>query len=133
MDAVVVVVVVDVVVDEWMFTLVHGLPLSNDCSLAPIPPRSHWVQRFGLSDSSKKSNPQLQILNWSEPYNIGLLVAHLLLPVKEGTTNYSIHLTRNRHWEKVPKEMYLKPKRISSCYLKKRKPIKIPKKKKEET
>ena len=31
------------------------------------------VQRFRLSYSSKKSNPQLQILNRSEPYNIRLL------------------------------------------------------------
>ena len=31
------------------------------------------------------------MLNRSEPYSIGLLVMQLQLPVKEGTTNYSIH------------------------------------------
>ena len=62
---------------------------------------SQW-QRFGQSDSSKKSNPQLQILNWSEPYSIGLSVVQLLLPVKEGTTNYSIQFVQY-----VPREKYL--------------------------
>ena len=59
-------------------------------------------QRFGQSDSSEKSNPQLQILNWSEPYSIGLSVVQLLLPVKEGTTNYSIQFVQY-----VPRERYL--------------------------
>ena len=60
---------------------------------------SQW-QRFGQSDSSKKSKPQLQILNWSEPYSINLSVVQLLLPVKEGTTNYSIQIVQY-----VPREI----------------------------
>ena len=71
---------------------------------------SQW-QRFGQSDSSKKSKPQLQILNWSEPYSIGLSVVQLLLPVKEGTTNYSIQFVQyvlGKNTYKVPRYMNLK-------------------------
>ena len=40
--------------DGWMFTLVHGRKPSLEIIYWPhIPPRSHWMQRFGLSDSSK--------------------------------------------------------------------------------
>ena len=45
-------------------------------------------------DGKEKSPPQLQILNWSEPYSIGLSVVQLLLPVREGTTNYSIQIVQ---------------------------------------
>ena len=86
-----------------MFTSVHGLlTLSKDCSLASYPSTQPRGPRFGQSDSSKKSPPQLQILNWSEPYSISLSVVQLLLPFKEGTTNYSIQIV---HY--VPKGKYL--------------------------
>ena len=86
--------------DGWMCTSVHGrLTLSKNCSLASYPSTQPHGQRFGQSDSSKKSPPQLQILNWSEPYSIGLSVVQLLLPVKEGTTNYSIQIVQYVPWE----------------------------------
>ena len=92
-------------VDGWMD--VHfgswALTLSMNCSLASNPSTQPHGQRFGQSDSSKKSKPQLQILNWSEPYSIGLSVVQLLLPVKEGTTNYSIQIVQY-----VPRELYLR-------------------------
>ena len=84
-----------------------ALTLSKDCSLASSPstePLGKAIgQHFGQSYSSKKSPPQLQILNWSEPYSIGLSVVQLLLPVKEGTTNYSIQIVQY-----VPREIYLR-------------------------
>ena len=98
--------------DGWMFTSVHGLlTLSKDCSLASYPSTQPRGPRFGQSDSSKKSLPQLQILNWSEPYSIGLSVVQLLLPVKEGTTNYSIQFVQyvlGKNTYKVPRYMNLK-------------------------
>ena len=90
--------------DGWMFTLGSwALTLSMNCSLASYPSTKPHGERFGQSDSSKKSKPQLQILNWSEPYSIGLSVVQLLLPVKEGTTNYSIQIVQY-----VPREIYLR-------------------------
>ena len=86
----------DVHIGSWVLTL------SKNCSLASYPSTQPHGQRFGQSNSSKKSKPQLQILTWSEPCSIGLSVVQLLLPVKEGTTNYNI-----RFVQYVPKEIYL--------------------------
>ena len=86
----------DVHIGSWALTL------SKNCSLASYPSTQPHGQRFGQSYSSEKSKPQLQILNWSEPYSIGLSVVQLLLPVKEGTTNYNIQFVLY-----VPREKHL--------------------------
>ena len=47
---------------------IGGFPY--DCSLASYPSTLSQWQSFGQSDSSKKSNPQLQILDCSELYKM---------------------------------------------------------------
>ena len=82
-----------------------ALTLSKECSLASYPSTESTDNASGRVIPAKKNNPQLQILNWSEPYSIGLSVVQLLLPVKEGTTNYNIQFVQY-----VPREKYLQKK-----------------------
>ena len=56
---------------------------------------SQW-QRFGQSDSSKKSKPQLQILNWSEPLLDILPKPHVSKDEKPGIYISSKSLYDNR-------------------------------------